>query len=176
MEFTVDKDALVNALLYVVNEVGQAERHRTLKMIYLADKLHLERYGAPITGDRYIKKNFGPVASATYDAIKAFSGEPNRADPELLEMLRGKLHVDGRRISALADPDPLEISPSMAECLDAVVSTYDHLDFGSLTDLTHDEAWHSADEHKPIPAEAIVRTLPRSEILLEYLRDPYPES
>ena len=173
LEFKLDETALANAILYVVERVADPDRHRTLKMLYLADKLHLERYGSPITGDRYIKMRFGPVASAAYDAMKALADERNWANEKLTALLRGKLNVADRRLSATESADLMELSPSMVECLDAAIAEYDDLSFGEMTDVTHDEAWEAAEPNRPIPPEAIINTLEDSDLLLEFVTNPH---
>ncbi len=44
-----------------------------LKMLYIADRLALKTMDQPITGDRYVSMDYGPVLSGVYDLIK---GQP----------------------------------------------------------------------------------------------------
>ncbi|MDB9464369.1 Panacea domain-containing protein, partial [Dolichospermum circinale] len=41
-----------------------------LKMLYIADRIALERIEQPITGDHYVSMDYGPVLSGVYDLIK----------------------------------------------------------------------------------------------------------
>ena len=41
-----------------------------LKMLYIADRLALKLMEQPITGDRYVSMDYGPVLSGVYDLIK----------------------------------------------------------------------------------------------------------
>ena len=41
-----------------------------LKMLYIADRLALERMEQPITGDHYVSMDYGPVLSGVYNLIK----------------------------------------------------------------------------------------------------------
>ena len=41
-----------------------------MKILFAAEKYHLNQYGRPITGDRYIAMPFGTVPSWIYDATK----------------------------------------------------------------------------------------------------------
>ncbi len=40
-----------------------------LKMLYIADRLALKTMDQPITGDRYVSMDYGPVLSGVYDLI-----------------------------------------------------------------------------------------------------------
>ncbi|MDZ7704883.1 MAG: Panacea domain-containing protein [Trueperaceae bacterium] len=176
MEFTTDRDILANTLLYVINRVRNPDRHRVAKVLYLADKCHLERYGLPITGDRYIKMHHGPMPSLTSDTLRALGGEHHPNTPEVSELaarLEGALYVEGQTLQAGQTADPNELSDSMIECLDDVISDYDTLYVNGATDLSHDAAWESTALHQIIPVERIVATLKDSELLLDYLRDPH---
>lgn len=46
-----------------------------MKMLYLADKQMLLKWGSPITYDRWIAMQYGPVLSATFDLIKSKTGQ-----------------------------------------------------------------------------------------------------
>jgi uncharacterized phage-associated protein len=49
---------------------GRMDYIRLLKLLYLADRESLRRFGKPITYDRYVAMKFGPVLSEVYDLIK----------------------------------------------------------------------------------------------------------
>ena len=42
---------------------------KLVKLLYLAERLSLQRYGEPITGDKLVSMPHGPVLSMTYDHI-----------------------------------------------------------------------------------------------------------
>ena len=44
-----------------------------LKILYIADRIALQRIEQPITGDHYVSMDYGPVLSKVYDLIK---GQP----------------------------------------------------------------------------------------------------
>ena len=49
---------------------------KLMKLMYLAERLSLQRYGEPLTGDRLVSMGHGPVLSRTYDHINgAFFGK-----------------------------------------------------------------------------------------------------
>lgn len=46
---------------------GKINKMKAIKLIYLADRLHLRKYGRPIVGDTYWAMKFGPVGSNVFD-------------------------------------------------------------------------------------------------------------
>ena len=38
---------------------------KAIKLVWMADRLHLREYGRPITNDDYVAMKFGPVGSVT---------------------------------------------------------------------------------------------------------------
>ena len=154
---------------------------RYSNFLYFAEKLHLERYGRLIVGDKYCAMHFGPVPSKIYDAIKFVAG--HGPYPSLDEDLKASFNqcfkVHRYVISALREPDVEELSDSEIECLEEVVDKYRNVSFGQRTNLSHDKAWKYTLEHKGrnsmIDFEKIIGTLSNADILLEHLRDPYPD-
>ena len=73
-EFHPEKSLAVAS--YLANRSGET-MYTILKMVYLADRLHLEKYGRPITGDRFIAMAEGACPSKIYDSMKVLRGEKN---------------------------------------------------------------------------------------------------
>ena len=59
---------------------GRIGKLRALKLVYLADRYHLRKYGRPITNDQYIAMEYGPVASSVKDIaeLSDFLGREER--------------------------------------------------------------------------------------------------
>lgn len=55
---------------YAIREGGGVNKMKSLKLIWLADRLHIRKYGRPILNDVYFALNYGPVASHTKDLIE----------------------------------------------------------------------------------------------------------
>jgi uncharacterized phage-associated protein len=127
------------------------------KIIYLADKLHLENYGRLLFGDTYLAMKSGPKPKGLDRIIfddKKF--KPFKINEDL-------------SISIIRSPFLNHLSKSDIECLDKAITQYGSLSIEELTSVVQDEAWKSADECDEISLEAIVRTLPSSGELMEYL-------
>lgn len=132
--FILNKEKAVNSLLYVVNKLEKADKHKTFKILYFADQKHLVKYGRPIIGDSYVKMDFGPVPSFVKSII---DGEIK--DLEDVVANYGKYNVKG-----LKEADLEFLSESDLECLDESVSENKDLNFEQLTRKSHDFAYNKA--------------------------------
>jgi len=63
------KKAIQAINFFAAKEGGAIDKMKVLKLIWLADRYHLRKYGRPITNDRYFAMEFGPVASTVKDLI-----------------------------------------------------------------------------------------------------------
>lgn len=171
MRFQFDTDKAVEGVLYVADRVG-SDMYKTLKTFYIADKLHLERYGSLIFGDQYFALPYGPVPTGVYDMIKHVRGDnplacqvPNAGEAFAVE----KNHIKAKR-----QPDLSVFSESDVECLKEAINRCSNLSFPALKELTHDDAYNSAARNSRIALEAIAATLPNSAELIQHLADPHP--
>ena len=124
LSFSYDLDRASQALLWLIRAHGGAmEKIQAIKMMFFADRLHLARYGRPITGGHYVAMKHGPVASELLDSInrQGFSGITMS---EVILYSEGKVNYD-------------ELSESDIEVLREVYDTYGDMDKWHLRDLTH---------------------------------------
>jgi uncharacterized phage-associated protein len=68
--FNAIKVAQAGAVLVKTERVHRMSRLRLLKLLYIADRESLVERSRPITGDRPVAMDHGPVLSQTYDLIK----------------------------------------------------------------------------------------------------------
>jgi uncharacterized phage-associated protein len=141
---TFDFDALkfVNASAYLVERCPEVTKMKLAKLLYFADKEHLLSYGRPVTGDRYIRMEFGPVPSSGYNLMK----HDDRASVEDQALFDRHLNVDGNDVILKAQANLRHLSETDREVLDAVVSKYANLTPAQLSKISHREpAWHNAE-------------------------------
>ncbi|MFN6033997.1 MAG: Panacea domain-containing protein, partial [Dolichospermum sp.] len=94
-----------------------------LKMLYIADRIALERIEQPITGDHYVSMKYGPVLSGVYDLIK---GKPiDDALPLWSEYISPS---DKNFVYLVKDPGNDELCEEEEEILQEVYQTFGHLD------------------------------------------------
>jgi len=134
----IETAKIVQALCFIIGKIKEADKLKLVKMLYLADKHHLIRYGRTITGDEYWAMNYGPVGSATKDILtmdKTFlsKNEFNYASKHLSK-------VDEYRFEPgdSCKPEELEmLSESDMDSLAFVTETYGAMSYRSLIALTH---------------------------------------
>lgn len=78
MPFTFSHRKATQALNYfALQQGGQVNKLKALKLVFFADRYHLRRHGRPVVGDEYLAMNYGPVPSGTKDIAEMndFLGE-----------------------------------------------------------------------------------------------------
>lgn len=148
--------------------------YTTLKILYLADKKHLEKYGSLILGDWYAALPFGPVASNSYDILKFVRGENNynAGAPDAKEAFQ--LGNDDQ-IIPLREADTNFISESDISCINEIIIEHGDKDFDALHAEVQDAAYKAAPKNGSMDIHAIVSTLPNGAEVNQYLSEPYPD-
>jgi len=173
-----DPKIALAALMYLVREASN-DLYRVMKMLYVADKLHLEKTGRFMAGDDYIAMEQGATPSGAYDIVKYVRGDHqlHRGMPEASSFFS----VEDRTSIILRRGVPEDdISPVAMECLNLVAEKYrEHPNWQYWYQEAHDPAWQaSLDEGAlapPMSKQSIAQAIPDNEDLLAYLADPYPE-
>jgi len=70
VRFTPKPEKIIAALLYLAHKRPNLDHYQAVKLLYLADKEHLNRYGRPITFDTYSALPYGPVGSIALNFLK----------------------------------------------------------------------------------------------------------
>src|SRR3990172_3908608 len=73
--YRFDPEKALNVILWVANRAKIPDFYRISKIIYFADKVHLQKYGRLICGDAYVAMKDGPVPSGVYDIMKSVRGD-----------------------------------------------------------------------------------------------------
>lgn len=106
-----------------------------LKMIYMADRFHLRKYGRLISGDTYYAMNLGPVPSMT----KTICDSPNKLSSEQKEFAYSFLQILGDKIHSLKWSEEQYFCPSEIEALNEArkKATFVKQSGVNLPDFTH---------------------------------------
>jgi uncharacterized phage-associated protein len=146
-----------------------------LKMLYIADRLALQRMEQPITGDHYVSMDYGPVLSGVYDLIK---GQPVDEALPIWSTFISPQNVN--HVSLLKDPGDEELCEEEVEILKQVYQIFGHLNPFDVAEWTHDlPEWQNPHGSAiPIAVEDILRCLEKTdedinEIQQEALREAY---
>lgn len=110
---------------------------KAVKLVYLADRENINRFGFPILDERRVSMKHGPVNSFTYDHIK---GEvPPENDCGWSEFVSDRSGHNVGLASDDIDIDDLdELSDAEIQTLEAVWEKFGGLDQWALVRLTHD--------------------------------------
>ncbi|OGA28985.1 MAG: hypothetical protein A3I01_05275 [Betaproteobacteria bacterium RIFCSPLOWO2_02_FULL_65_24] len=168
-EFEPEKALAVAA--YLADRTGET-MYTILKMIYVVDRLHLERYGRPVTGDDFIAMEQGACPSKIYDSMKALRGEHKKNWlPESERFL--KVDPETFDVDVFDMPSLDVLSESDIECLDAVISALKRKGRWHIRRLAHDSAWKATDRNKPMDLITIAESLNDGAMVAKHLQERF---
>jgi uncharacterized phage-associated protein len=154
-KFPFNKEKALNTVLYIAKHVNRSDFHKIFKILYFSDRTYLADYGMPITGDRYIAMDIGPVPSKIYDIFKIVRGDSSMTDKENFGDL---FSVEGwMYIKAKKDPDLKKLSPNEKEVIDSCIKQYGNLSYDEIKEKSHDIAWRSTPRDFEIDIYQIAR-------------------
>jgi uncharacterized phage-associated protein len=137
LRFQFDETKAVETLAYIATRWPGVTAFYASKILFFAEKLHLNRYGRPIVADTFIAMPNGPVPSTIYDFIEGNldqAGDPE-AITKAIEIERNQF----AHIKALRPADRDALSPSDIECLDEAIALCRGQSFKALSNRTHQE-------------------------------------
>ena len=163
----------LNALLFLCDHLPKpVDVYAAMKVIYFADKCHLERFGRLMFGETYIAMENGPVPSGVYDVIKYVGGRANY-DLKFPEA-HAALFATRTELTPKQRPDLDVFSRSELQCLIEAARKYGGLSFGQLKRLSHDDAWESANANGEMDVMDIARSLMDGDLIAGHLSDRHP--
>lgn len=112
---------------------GRMSHMKLIKLLYLADRSSLVRWGRPITFDWYFSLPHGPVLSFTLDKINA------EADPETPSYWHRFISErENHIVRLLGEPENDQLSKAEEDLLDEVFSKFGRMSPWQLRDYCHD--------------------------------------
>lgn len=137
---------------------------KLIKLMYLAERLSLFRYGEPITGDSLVSMPHGPVLSRTYDHIKgALPCIEGGWDTWILDKAEYEVGLRDESMIRSPEQDLLRLSDSDLEILGETWDEFGHWDRWALVEYTHSDAcpeWEDPDgSSRPIRYETLFEKL-----------------
>jgi hypothetical protein len=155
LRFKFDERKGLEALIYMASNWPGITPFYASKVLFFAEKTHMNRHGRPIVADTFIAMENGPVPSNIYDMIKGnldFIGDPAAVVAALA------VHKNGSRaVTAKRPPDLNLLSSSDIECLDEAIKFCRDRPFHILSEYTHKQrAWIEAELNGPMDYEALI--------------------
>lgn len=149
-------DKIVELLVYLASKRPHADHYQAVKLLYLADREHLNEYGRPITFETYYALKYGPVATHALDMIKGNKAALKKAGIERLPIkikeLEGNYYLDAPEREVNFDL----FSKSDIKIFDKIIRKHGKKSFSELYELTHSHfayknAWDHRGDKKSIP-------------------------
>jgi len=155
------------AVLLDAEQTKQMSYYRLLKLLYFADRRHLQETGRPIIGGRTVAMDQGPLSSQVYDLIR----KEHSAYPEWSQFFR----IHGRYIEMLKHPGNGELSRREIRTLLAEAKKFEDREDDELGVIAHRlkeyQDNYVAGTSTVIPLSDIVRAVGRADEEAAILKD-----
>lgn len=144
-----EPQSAVAAIMYLASRASN-DLYMVMKMLYVADKRHLNDTGRFMYGDNYVAMGEGSTPSGAYDLVKYVRGnnENHYGFPEAKEFFA----VDGNSINLIADVPLDHLSEVALHYLDEVVEENERAQghFRYWWKAAHDPSWFFTRESNTI--------------------------
>jgi uncharacterized phage-associated protein len=144
LRFRLNWDKAIEAIALLGRHQQGITQYYVSKVCYFADKEHMLDYGRPITGDRYVAMEHGPVPSSIRDLLNEDHALPDDVLNKFHDWVSVKKVDKLQHISPKNNFEPENLSGSDIEYLLASLKKYGKMSFAELRELSHDEAWEEA--------------------------------
>ena len=132
----VDHKKAVQAVNFFSSRANRRsiDKLKVIKLIYLADRYHLRKYGRPITNDEYWAMLYGPVGSIT----KRITEDSSLLSQETRSYARQYLNPTARnQITSITPPDLNVFSDTEKEAFYFVVTQFADKSTAQLVNQVH---------------------------------------
>jgi len=129
---------------------------KLIKLLYMADRLSLDKFNTTISTDSFYAMDNGPVLSGIYDKIKGDD------QSEFWNKYIRKVDYD---IELIDDPSDDELSKDEIEILENIYKQFGHMDVWDLVNFCHKYLPEWSDPQgssKLIPVETVLKQLKKS--------------
>jgi hypothetical protein len=137
IRFKVSYSKAIESIVWLANKQPGIDIYHIVKILFYADKEHLNKYGRPILGDVYIHADNGPMPSAVRDIVT----KSDFLSPMHIKKVDDSLKIKGKYYNTRAKrkPDLDYFSKSDIECLENSFKDNAHLTFDELYRKSHQE-------------------------------------
>jgi uncharacterized phage-associated protein len=158
------------AVSFIEREGGEINVMKLVKLVYLLDRLSLDRRGIPVLGGDYFSMSNGPVISELLDLIN--SGSLYGATTDWERYISDRVEY---KIGMTNTPGNDRLSDSEIEMINEIYAQHGDKDRYQLRDWCHENLpeWHPITKgRKEISVESIFEALGKScEVIQELLKE-----
>lgn len=153
----IDEQKIAQMAAYLLLKRGGRMSHlKLIKMLYLADRESLARYGYSMSGDKPVSMDHGPALTTTLDLLNGcVRSRPGGWEDWVSD--RENHEVSLAREADFSDLD--ELSQADVGVLESVWGQFGHMSRWEIRDYTHDHCPEWEDPHgtsNPIPFKRIL--------------------
>lgn len=160
--FNVRKAAQV-AAFFAKAEGNSINVLKLVKLVYLANRLAMDRFDFPLVNDQLVSMDHGPVNSMTYNYINGHQEDRTKWE----EFISDREHYSvGLTNQNLTVDDLDELSEADVDVLNQTWKQFGHLTKWQIRDYTHDNCpeWENPNgSSSPIPYERVFKFLGKKE-------------
>ena len=120
-----------------IKEGGSIDYLKAVKLLYLAERLHVRSYGRLITDDKLIGMKKGTLGSCTKDVIELKQEHLSKMAYEYVEARIDRSQITNQIITS-CDANADELSESDIECIDKIWKSLGEKSAAELITLTHE--------------------------------------
>lgn len=156
-----ERKATQAAAFFVKKAGGEINYMKLIKLLYLADRESLKRWGFPIAGGRYVSMDNGPVTSPIYDAVKSEAAFP---------VWKSCFRKAGYDLCLVSEPEPDDLSRADLEVLEFIERQFCAKNEWELVLYTHQHCPEWADPQGssiPILPDEILQKVGKTEAEIE---------
>lgn len=136
IKYKMSFDKAIEIIVWLASNNPGIDIYHVAKVVFFAEKAHINKYAKPIVGERYCKLDYGPIPSNIVDLIN----KNEFLSPRHLERMEKAVVVDiknHKSITPLRAPDMSYFSGTEIDCLQEALTTYSKLSFEELFERTH---------------------------------------
>lgn len=173
VEFRFHSKKAVEAAALLLKLHGKPMKYLALlKMLYISDRIALERMDQPITGDDFVSMKYGPVLSGVYDLIK------NQEIDDALSIWQKFIsHDDNDKkfLVLLEEPEIEELCEEEEDIIKEVYQEFGQIDPFAVAEWTHNfDEWQDPKRFNkqviPISINDILKNVGKTEEEIEMIR------
>ena len=150
IDYRINYEKAIETIVWLASEKPGIDIYHLGKVLFYADKKHINRYGRPILGDTYIRMEYGPIPSGVKDLIS----KNLWLSPDHIESVNNAIEIKNTPHPSIFTSRPPNMdffSETDIECLKESLFKYGDKSFELLKKKTHNErCWLETSPNQPL--------------------------
>ena len=172
IEFVLNGRRVIHVILYIIQQSGgEINKYKFMKIIFEADRYHLNKYGRVVTGDLYKKKAFGPAPAAILDTLTGRRKLTRYLRAMGMKELPYKYNKEREVVYSSVPPNDRFFPKYAVEAIEHGIEKCRGLSVSEIKQESYKEvSWQDTDSDDYIPFELIIEN---KEVLEQLSEHPY---